>query len=195
MLYVSGDGVSLSNMKELFGISEMEKIPLPERHAAIRFKAGFQCGISADFRNRFHSFASEPAAWYPDGAPAMLKHRCGKGTAYYLSLPLEASLAKEPFAFDRSEAWKLYSGLKEAAGLESVVDYPDPQCERCWNPDQEGHGWLTVINHRREAVEAGLTSSRRILAVSRIAGEAEITGTRIRLEPLQAAIFEVSLGA
>lgn len=71
----------------------------------------------------------------------------------------------------------------------------DPQCERCWNPDQEGHGWLTVINHRREAVEAGLTSSRRILAVSRTAGEAEITGTRIRLEPLQAAIFEVSLGA
>lgn len=195
VLYVSGDGVSLSNMKELFGISEMEKIPLPERHAAIRFKAGFQCGISADFRNRFHSFASEPAAWYPDGAPAMLKHRCGKGTAYYLSLPLEASLAKEPFAFDRSEAWKLYSGLKEAAGLESVVDYPDPQCERCWNPDQEGHGWLTVINHRREAVEAGLTSSRRILAVNRTAGEAEITGTRIRLEPLQAAIFEVSLGA
>ena len=46
VLYVSGDGVSLSNMKELFGISEMEKIPLPERHAAIRFKAGFQCGIS-----------------------------------------------------------------------------------------------------------------------------------------------------
>ena len=95
----------------------------------------------------------------------------------------------------RSDAWQRYPGLKEAAGLESVVDYPDPQCERCWNPDQEGHGWLTVINHRREAVEAGLTSSRRILAVSRIAGEAEITGTRIRLEPLQAAIFEVSLGA
>ena len=125
----------------------------------------------------------------------MLKHRCGKGTAYFLSLPLEASLAGEPFAFDRSEAWKFYQELKETAGLESVVDYPDPQCERCWNPDQAGHGWLTLVNHRREAVEADLISPRRIVAVKPAAGKAEITGMRVKLEPLQAAILEVSLDA
>ena len=54
---------------------------------------------------------------------------------------------------------------------------------------------IAVGVERPQAVEADLTSSRRILAVNRTAGEAEITGTRIRLEPLQAAIFEVSLGA
>ena len=77
--------------------------------------------------------------------------------------------------------------------MQPLVDYPVPQCERYWNPDQPEHGWLTIINHCREAVEADLSSCGQITLVDLTAGEAVITGTRIRLEPLQAAMIEVTI--
>ena len=191
VLYASGDGVSLNNMRELFGIREMEKIPLSGKHTEILFGNTVRCGISAEFRNHLHSYVSEPAAWYPDGTPAMLKHRCGKGTAYYLSVPLEASLANEAFAFENSEAWKIYAELKKTADLTPPVDCPDPQCERFWCQDQPGHGWLTIINHRRKSVEKSLESSIPIRSLKPAAGKMEVTDRMIRIEALEAGILEI----
>ena len=178
-------------MRELFGIREMEKIPLSGKHTEILFGNTVRCGISAEFRNHLHSYVSEPAAWYPDGTPAMLKHRCGKGTAYYLSVPLEASLANEAFAFENSEAWKIYAELKKTADLTPPVDCPDPQCERFWCQDQPGHGWLTIINHRRKSVEKSLESSIPIRSLKPAAGKMEVTDRMIRIEALEAGILEI----
>ena len=67
-LYVSGAGISLRNMKELFGIAEMEMFPQETCRADIRFR-DFTCSISANYRNRFHVFDAEVSARYPDGTP------------------------------------------------------------------------------------------------------------------------------
>ena len=191
MLYASGSGISLKNMKELFGIFEMEKLPLEQHCSDIKFH-DFTCSISANYRNRFHVFDAEPLAWYPDGTPAMLKHRYGNGVACFLSMPLESSMAKENFAFAHSEAWKLYEEFKQSAGLLSAVDFPDPHCERYWNSDRPGHGWLTVINHRREPMESDLISPYLLSEIKINAGNGTLNGIRLCVEPLHAIILEIS---
>ncbi len=191
-LYVSGAGISLRNMKELFGIAEMEMFPQETCRADIRFR-DFTCSISANYRNRFHVFDAEVSARYPDGTPAMLRHRCGKGTACFLSMPLEASMAQEPFAFEHSEAWKIYETLKQEAGLGAPVDFPDEFCERFWNADRPGHGWLTVINHRRTEVTHALVSSSPISEMKIQAGKGTLRNKLLSLEGVQAAILEISL--
>lgn len=192
-LYVSGNGLSLVNMKELFGIAEMEKLPLEGKSLKLKFNAGFECELSAQYRNRFHIYDAEPGAFYTDGSPAMLKRSYGRGTACFLAMPLELSLAETTFALEKYNTWKLYAELRKTAGLSQTVDCPDPQWERYWNADSSRHGFLTIINHRREAVEAELAPRRRSLAAKTAAGQAELTGTRVRIEPLQAAILEIAL--
>ncbi len=191
VLYASGAGVSLNNMRELFGITEMEKLPLKNKSAEVRFK-DFFCNISADFRNHIIACDSEAVAWYEDNTPAMVKHCCGKGTAYFLSMPLESSLAATPYALDDIEAYKLYQELKECAGVESPADFPDVMCERYWNSDKPGHGFLTVINHRREKVQADLIFSGTVESAKVLAGEGRLDGKTLQIEPLNAVIMEIT---
>ena len=193
VLYVSGDGVCLSGADRLFGIKEMEKIPLDGGREHVRFDCGFECCIQSLFGTRIHKYDAEVIASTGDGEPVMLKHACGAGTVYFLSLPLEKSLAETPNAFVEIPAWKLYRLLRDAAGLALPVDFDDPQCERYWNSDMPGHGWLTVINHRREHVEGELTFLQRDGVVSKAAGEVRLSGNRIFLPPLEAAILEINL--
>ncbi len=192
-LYVSGNGVSLTGMDQLFGITEMERRPLRNQRDQIKFASGFECDISAEYRQQFNVFTSEPFAWYSDGSPAMLKHRYGAGITNFLSMPLESSLAATPFANEDISAWKLYAELRDAAGLRLPVDFPSPQCERYWNEDAPGHGWLTVINHRRESIESVLESIQPPLNIKVVAGQGKLNGNRVSLEPLQAVILEITL--
>ncbi|OQA84720.1 MAG: hypothetical protein BWY31_02292 [Lentisphaerae bacterium ADurb.Bin242] len=194
-LYVSGEGVSLIQMDRVFGISDMEKVKMKNTHELVRFDGGFECAISAEYRNRFNEFVSEPAAWYSDGTPAMLKHRCGAGKTCFLSMPLEKSFSVTPFVNEDSPAWKIYAELRDISGLKPAADLPDPQCERYWNENAPGNGWLTLINHRREAVEGDLESDSEIRRAGVAAGEAELEGCRVRIPPLQAAILEIELSS
>ena len=122
----------------------------------------------------------------------MLKHACGAGTAYFLSLPLEKSLAEMPDAGETIPAWKLYRLFRDAADLALPVDFDDPQCERYWNSDVPGHGYLSVINHHRETIEGELLFRQAYKAVVPVAGEAQLSGKHLILPPLQAAILEVA---
>ncbi len=194
-LYVSGEGVSLTEMDRVFGISDMEKMKMKTSRDLVRFSGGFECAISAEYRNCFNKFVSEPAAWYSDGTPAMVKHHCGAGKTCFLSMPLEKSLSVTPYANEESPAWKIYAELRDIAGLKPAVDLPDPQCERWWNEKAPGKGWLTLINHRRKTVEAELDSDSKILQVRLAAGNAELEGRRVRISPLQAAILEIELAS
>ena len=191
VLYTSGDGLSLCNMKELFGIDEMEKNPL-QTSEKIKFDMGFECDISAKYRNRFHAWRGTPTAWYQDGTPAMFKHKYGKGTACFLSLPLELSLANTPYALEKYDAWKLYEELKKEAGIKLTADYPDPHCERYWNEDRPGHGFMTVINHRRQNISLELQHSAPVKAISIVAGKGSLQNTTLTLEQHQAAIVEIT---
>ena len=119
----------------------------------------------------------------------MFKQRCGKGTAFFLSLPLEQSLAETAYANEETDAWKLYEMLKQEAGLNLPADFADPMCERYWNSDNPHHGWLTIINHRRETVESELSGAPASVKIA--AGEAELTGIRVKIAPLHAVILEI----
>ncbi len=192
VLYVSGDGVSLTGCDRLFGILEMEKIPLRDGQENIRFDCGFEYAVQATFGARIHACDAEIMARSTDGAPVMVRHACGKGTACFLTLPLEKSLAETIDAPETVPAWRLYRQLRDLAGLTPVADFDDPQCERYWNPDRPGHGWLTVINHRRESVSGELLCPRPPVAVRPVAGEGDFSGNCLTLAPLQAVILEIT---
>ena len=192
ILYVSGDGACLTGADRLFGISEMEQFPLSEGREHVRFDCGFEYDIQAVFGTRIHHFDAEVIAVASTGEPVMLKHACGAGTAYFLSLPLEKSLAEMPNAAEKIPAWKLYRLFRDAADLALPVDFDDPQCERYWNSDVPGHGYLSVINHHRETIEGELLFRQAYKTVVPVAGEAQLSGKHLILPPLQAAILEVS---
>ncbi len=192
-LYASGNGVSFCNMEELFGISAMEKAPAEATAKEVTFHAGFKLTVNVMYRNIFHSFTSEATAFHADGTPAMVKNVYGKGTAYFLSVPLEKILSDIPYANEKIEAWKLYEELKNCAGIVREADCFDPLCERYWNSGRPGHGYLTVINHRREAVTLNAESPRKIGKISVIAGAGTVEGTEVTVEALQAVILDVTL--
>lgn len=189
VLYVSSNGVSLTGADEVFGIREMETCPLRGGQTQVHFDCGFECAVRTAAGSRFHAFDGEVIARRADGEAAMFKQRCGKGTAFFLSLPLEQSLAETAYANEDTDAWKLYEMLKQEAGLNLPADFADPMCERYWNSDNPHHGWLTIINHRRETVESELSGAPASVKIA--AGEAELTGIRVKIAPLHAVILEI----
>ena len=56
---------------------------------------------------------TEVLATEPDGNPVFTKTQYGKGTLYFLSLPLETELAKAPGVFDptRPACYKIYQQI------------------------------------------------------------------------------------
>ena len=65
-----------------------------------------------------------------DGNPAFARARYGEGHVYFMSLPLEASLAREPGAFesqDAGAAWRVYRAFgAPALAARAVVESPPP---------------------------------------------------------------------
>ncbi|MFF5964346.1 beta-galactosidase trimerization domain-containing protein [Streptomyces collinus] len=67
-------------------------------------------------------------AAFPDGAPALTRHRYGHGTAYHLSAPLEEGI-NAPYRLEEAPWHLLYAGLADAAGVEREFTADEPSVE------------------------------------------------------------------
>ncbi|MEV4918418.1 beta-galactosidase trimerization domain-containing protein [Streptomyces tirandamycinicus] len=113
-------------------------------------------------------------AAFPCGAPALTRHRHGRGTAYHLSAPLEEGI-NAPYRLEEAPWHLLYAGLARAAGIEPEITADEPAvettvlhrgAERC----------AVVVNHAPATVH---TTLRRAGG----AGGAAPPATEVVLEP------------
>ena len=85
---------------------------------------GFEYAIQAEFGARIHACDAEIMARSADGAPLMVRHACGTGTACFLPLPLEKSLAATIDAPETVPAWRLYRQLRDRTWTSEKLSGP-----------------------------------------------------------------------
>lgn len=98
--------------------------------------------------------AAEVLATYPNGTPALTRHRLGQGTAYYLNAPLEAQL-DQPDRLEHAPWQQIYEQIARAAGIRRPLYADAPEVEvAVLQRSQERYGF--AINHAPRPVQTTL---------------------------------------
>ncbi|MFI1170242.1 beta-galactosidase trimerization domain-containing protein [Streptomyces melanogenes] len=174
LLYSTGSLLDAAGDEDLFGIRVRDFTRADDTHAeftwaGVRFPLRWDPGPIPVI----DTAGAETLAAFPDGSPALTRHRLGQGSAYYLNAPLEAQL-NAPYRLQEAAWHRLYEAVAQEAGVHVPLTADDPSVEvtvlgrgdeRC----------AVVINHAPEPVD---TTLRR-----RPADGAPETTEPLRLEP------------
>ena len=176
---LSGDA-AIPEMQDLFGASLEDRI-VPQGWVEIAMVQDFyglkkgqrfrcQAGPSpADAGYLLHVTGGEIMAVDTEGNPALVTHSVGRGRTLVSAYPVEHYLAQTPAAFDGEEpTWTLYRALKKFAGLEPVFDCENPRVELGLLP-RSRDGYLVVVNHDLEQIQAPITSALSLEEVRELA--------------------------
>jgi beta-galactosidase len=155
---------------ELLGLRVEDFEPLAEnRRIGIRFADGGE-GWGRVWSEQVEPLGAEVVAAFTGGGPAVLRHRAGAGTAWYVATALE------PDAMERvlRRAWT-------EAGVSPVAEAPDGvEAVRREDGDRR---LLFLLNHGSRAVEVPVPSGAMELVAGRV-----LEADRLRLEPRGVAI-------
>ena len=135
-LYLSLDDGSLSPFTEVFGVESggREARTAPAR---VRFQNGLY-EIQSPFRLILRTLNAEVLATEENGNPVFTRARFGKGEIYFLSLPLECSLAEKPGAFHlKTETpWRnFYRAFSQKILSKRLLRIDDPLLTLTEHPD------------------------------------------------------------
>ncbi|QES46712.1 hypothetical protein DEJ50_01420 [Streptomyces venezuelae] len=146
LLYTTGDLLGGAGDEHLFGI----RIKDFTRRSADQDRIGW-AGVDLPVEwppgpiPVIDAAGAEVLAAYPGGAPALTRHRRGRGTAYYLNAPLEERLGA-PYRLEEAPWHRLYAAIAEAHGIRPALSADDPRVETTVlerGPERCG----VVINH------------------------------------------------
>ncbi|MHB0937687.1 MAG: glycoside hydrolase 5 family protein [Armatimonadota bacterium] len=97
-----------------------------------------------------------------DGSPALTRAPYGKGTIYFLTIPLEQELAERPGAFhapDAPQAWQLYRHLAAPFTQARAIRKDHPHLGITEHPLNEQTRVIVLINYSPTPLEPELTLS------------------------------------
>jgi hypothetical protein len=95
-----------------------------------------------------------------DGSPALTRVAYGKGTIYFLTIPVEMELANTPGAFHSDAAppaWQLYRYLAEPFLAHRIARKDNPFIGITEHPRDDGSRVVTLINYSPTPQNARLT--------------------------------------
>ena len=130
-----------------------------------------------------------------DGSPALTRAQYGKGTIYFLTIPLEVELAERPGAFhtpDAPPAWQLYRHLAAPFLGHRAVRKDHPQIGLTEHPLDERTRAIVLINYSPTPLEVPLTFSPGWRLGDAWYGSAP-EGAICRIRTNDAAVFTVKL--
>jgi hypothetical protein len=147
-LYVSLGDALLADARDWFGV-EAQTRQQRRQPAQVQFAAdSFE--IQATYRLNLQSIGAEILAAEPDGNPVFTRYSYGKGTVYFLQVPLETYLSRTPGVFHEESAapyWKFYSEFSRQARSGRAVEKSSPWIGITEHPRDEGYRYVSIINY------------------------------------------------
>lgn len=152
-LYMSTDDGYMLNFAELTGLTVMNR-QRREEAAELNLSAGTgdaQMVIPASFKLTFRNDRAAVLAEEPDGNPVLTKASYGKGTVYFLSVPVELAMVQGKETSYRTENhpyWKLYEAISaDVRSSSRVVRTDAPNWGITEHPIDEGTRVAVIINY------------------------------------------------
>ncbi|MBI3961781.1 MAG: cellulase family glycosylhydrolase [Deinococcus sp.] len=93
----------------------------------------------------------------PDGQPALIRHRLGRGQAIFCAYPLEYYLAETPNVHQRDSTYRLYNGLADLAHLDRPYRSNNPWVQVGYLRGQR-QDLVWVMNHAWEPQAVEITA-------------------------------------
>lgn len=183
VLYVSLNDAVLAGLEKDFGV----KVLTRHRRATasdLTFRDGsVSLPMTGTFRLDLQATRAEVIAAEADGNPAFTCFSLGAGKVFFLTTPLETTLANSPGCYQSgpyTEAWRIYAHIFAAADSQRVWRKTTPFIAVTEHPVDENERIVILINHGAEPVTEPvcLASGWRLLEVHHGEGSAD-DGIRI----------------
>jgi len=159
-LYVSFDDCILSSFREVFGLEIQTREKRSEKLSLELTELAGAPVIStaAEYRLNLLPANAEILGKEPDGNPAFIGTKYGKGRIYLLTASLEMNLCNEPGAFHAKNAqpfWKIYRHIaEETMGKTRILGKEHPQLGITEHPLNDNERVAVLINYSPESVNA-----------------------------------------
>ncbi len=131
--------------------------------------------IGGPIRLNLRSTGARVLANEVDGNPVFTRTALGKGTLYFLSLPLETYLSETPGAFHLTGAppyWRLYAQVASAQIAKRIVREDHPMVGVTEHPEGGGASCLAIlINYSPEPVRTNLSLAAGWSVAETLVGE------------------------
>ena len=156
-LYVSIDSPWLSDLRELFGVEVQTRCQRTGPASLVWGKETFSIG--SGHRLDIIPKEAEVLATEPDGNPAFTRMPCGKGTIYFLSVPLETWLIQQPGVFHKADAppWRrFYEEISAGVRAGRVLKTEALQVGITEHPRDDRFRYAVAVNYGPEPVRLPL---------------------------------------
>ncbi|SFS53322.1 cellulase family glycosylhydrolase [Paenibacillus sp. BC26] len=153
-LYVSVDDGYMLQFSELTGLSVMNRQRRTEAAQVTLGSKEDQISVPSSFRWTFRCDRAKVLATEEDGNPALTRAAYGKGTVYFMSIPIELAMTQGKETCSKPDAnpyWKIYSAISREAVGGRVLSKEDPLVGLTEHPVTDGQRVAILINHTPEA--------------------------------------------
>lgn len=157
VLYISADSGLIRSIPEITGIS----IAYRERINAVRTISfdGQKLPVNTEYMYKIESSDAEILATDETNEPVFFKYRLGKGTVYFLTLPLEKHLGTQLGAFFKDDIPNysvIYRELAAESGAERVADCDNRFIRLTEHRIDENSLYIFAINYNNREEQADL---------------------------------------
>ncbi|MEX1117113.1 MAG: glycoside hydrolase family 2 TIM barrel-domain containing protein [Akkermansiaceae bacterium] len=150
VLYVSLDSGLLADLEPDFGIKVLTRSRRTETGSLKFADDSSTLPLAATFRLDLQATAATVLAVESDGNPAFTRLDHGKGSVFFLTAPLETTLAHSPGCYQGgpyANAWKLYARVFAAASNRRAWRKTTANIAVTEHPVDENNRIVVLINH------------------------------------------------
>lgn len=160
-LYISMDGSNMLNFTEVTGLKVLNRMRRgrPAEVTLHNTDEPVNLSIPANFRLELEAVHGEVLATESNGNIVFSKASYGKGTVYFLALPIELAMAQQQeTSYQPKELpyWKIYDTLKSSFASQKIASVENPNIGITEHPAEQDSRILVLINYSPEQQEGTL---------------------------------------
>lgn len=144
------DGGLISPFESVFGCKSLGRTTAPSMQIVLDEQS---ISVPRQFALRLIPVTAKVLAYDTDGNPAITVNDYGKGKIVFVNAPVESYFASAPHvACERGGVEKIYSLVKDLAGVESLVEKSDPLTNFTVHKINETRSLVIAINNTEEEI-------------------------------------------
>lgn len=194
VLYVSLDSGLLADLEPDFGIKVLTRSRRTEA-GSLTFADDFSTlPLAATFQLDLQATTATVLAEEADGNPAFTRLDHGKGCVFFLTAPLETTLANSPGCYQDGpypDAWKLYARIFAAAASRRAWHKSRPDIGVTEHPVNENERIVILINHGSVTLSEPVVLADGWNLAEVLHGQTEAHGG-IRLDPGDGTVLRLA---
>ena len=190
VLYVCADTGLLRDIPEITGVEIAYREAVNSSKTLFAF--GEKLPISTTFFYKPEAVNAQIVGTDENGEGVFFKHSYGKGYIYFLTLPLERSLVKNPSIFHRKDAPKysiVYKEIAKCAGVKKAVTVSDCFVGMTEHEYENGERYICLVNYHNEPTDFDVEFDREY-SLDAVWGDLP-SGGKMHLEANDGAIFKI----